>query len=265
MKKAALNGTVLAWEEMGTGPAVVLVHGLSETQASWQQQHGMLSQQFRVVACDVRGFGESETANASPRPEQYGEDLRALLAHLSIGSAVIVGFSMGGVIAQRFAIDHPEMATALIIAASSSVVNRQAAEYYRERAELAETQGLEAVRATTANDAGACFVASGPLVVEAYRHLRRQAVRDARGYANACRAMATLRERPLTQELASIRCRALVITGERDVLCPPKASEIIHGAMPNSRLRILRGVGHCLHWEDPASFNGALIDFLCSL
>lgn len=265
MKKAALNGTVLAWEESGTGPAVLLVHGLSETHASWRYQRDLFSQPFRVIACDVRGFGESETGEAAPRPEQYSHDLRALLIHLGVDRAAIVGFSMGGVIAQCFAIHHPEMTSALVIAASSSVVNRQAAEYFLERATLAETQGLEAVRATTVSDAAACFVASSPEVVEAYRQLRRGAIRDARGYANACRAMASLREQALTQELINIRCPTLVTTGERDFLCPPKASGIIHAKIPNSRLRIAPGVGHCLHWEDPADFNRVVVDFLSSV
>ena len=181
LKKAALNGTVLAWEESGTGPAVLLVHGLSETHASWRYQRDLFSQQFRVIACDVRGFGESETGEAAPRPEQYAHDLRALLIHLGVERAAIVGFSMGGVIAQCFAIHHPEMTRALVIAASSSVVNRQAAEYYLERAKLAETQGLEAVRAAAVSDAAACFVASSPEVLEAYRQLRRGAISDARG------------------------------------------------------------------------------------
>ncbi|MBI4561595.1 MAG: alpha/beta fold hydrolase [Candidatus Rokubacteria bacterium] len=79
------------------------------------------------------------------------------------------------------------------------------------------------------------------------------------------RAIASLREQPLTQELVDIRCPSLVITGERDSLCPPKASEIIHAKIPNSRLRIAPGVGHCLHWEDPAGFNGVVIDFLSSV
>jgi len=244
---------------------VLLVHGLSETHASWRYQRDFFSQRFRVIACDVRGFGESQTGDAASRPEQYADDLHALLVHLGVDRAAIVGFSMGGVIAQRFAIDHPELTRALVIAASSSVVNRQAAKYFLERVKLAETHGLEAARATTVRDATACFAASRPEVVEAYSQLRREAIRDTRGYSNACHAMASLREQPLTEELVGIRCPSLVIAGERDSLCPPKASEIIHAKIPNSQLRIAPGVGHCLHWEDPAGFNGVVIDFLSSV
>jgi pimeloyl-ACP methyl ester carboxylesterase len=264
VKKAALNGAVLAWEESGAGPPVLLVHGLSETHASWRYQREVLAQRFRVIACDVRGFGESETGDAASRPDQYADDLHALLVHLGIARAAIVGFSMGGVIGQSFAIRHPGLTSALVIAASSSVVNRQAAEYFLERARLAETLGLEAVRATTVSDAAACFATSSPEVVEAYRQLRRGAIRDARGYRNACRAMASLREQPLTEGLANIRCPSLVITGERDSLCPPKASEIIRAKIPDSRLSIAAGVGHCLHWEDPSGFNEIVVDFLSS-
>jgi pimeloyl-ACP methyl ester carboxylesterase len=265
VRRAALNGTVLAWEESGAGPAVVLIHGLSETHASWRYQRDALSARFRVIACDVRGFGESETGTPDPVVEQYGDDLRALLTYLDLRTTAIVGFSMGGVIAQRFAIDYPETTSALVVAGSSSVVNRQAAEYYLTRAVLAEGKGLAAIWATTVEDAARCFAGADSEIVEAYRELRRGAVRDPRGYANACRAMASLRERPLARDLERIRCPALVITGERDLFCPPKASEIIHSGLPGSRMHILPGAGHCLHWEDPTGFNAVVVGFLSSL
>ncbi len=259
-----INGTSIEWGEAGAGEAVVLIHGLSEDRGAWRYQVEPLSRRFRVIPYDVRGFGGSEAGDVQGTIEQYAQDLRALLARLGLRRAAIVGFSMGGVIAQRFAVDHPELASTLVIAGSSSVVNAQAATYYRERAALADAGELEAVRTASAGDGRGCFAGSAPDVIEAYCTLRRQALRDPQGYASACRAMASLHERPLTKELAGIRCPALVITGERDRFCPPRAAEIIHANLANGRLRILPRAGHCLHWEDAAGFNGEVLDFLSS-
>lgn len=262
--KDAVNGATVAWDEAGAGEAVVLIHGIAESRRAWRYQLEPFSRRFRVIAYDVRGFGESEPGGVEGGIEQYAEDLRGLLVRLGVARASIVGFSMGGVVAQRFAIDHPELTRALIIAASSSVVNRRAAEYYRQRAALADTAEPEAVRAAGAEDASACFAQADPDVIEAYRAVRRAAVRDPRGYAIACRAMASLHERPLTDELAKIQCPTLAITGERDVFCPPRAAEMIHRNIHSSRLQITPGVGHCLHWEDPAGFNRITTTFLSS-
>ena len=259
-----MNGTVLAWDESGAGEPVLLVHGIGETRSAWRHQVEDFGARFRVIACDVRGFGESETGTGSGRVEQLAADLRALLDRLGAGPARVIGFSMGGVIAQRFALDHPDMTRAVVIAASSSVVNRRAADFYLDRARVAEGDGVEAVRAAAMGDAAACFAVSRPEVVEAYREVRRNGVREAAGFANAARAMASLLEAPLTEALAGLRAPALVITGERDVFCPPRASEIIHARIPGSVLRIMPAVGHCLHWEDPAGFNRTVLDFLAS-
>jgi len=262
--KEQLNDTLLTWEEQGTGPPVLLVHGIAECREAWRHQVPPFSERFRVIACDVRGFGESETGDADGRIEQYAADLSALLTWLGIDRAHIVGFSMGGVIAQRFAINYPEHTRGLVVAASSSVVNRRAAQYYLDRAQLAEAQGLGAIRATAVEEAAACFAVSPAEVVEAYREVRRAGVRDPRGHAKAARAMASLHERPLTEELKKVQSPALVITGERDVFCPPRASEIIHEKIARSTLRVVPAVGHCLHWEDVVGFNAAVIEFLSS-
>ncbi|MBI2525704.1 MAG: alpha/beta fold hydrolase [Candidatus Rokubacteria bacterium] len=259
-----INGTVLAWDESGAGEPALLVHGIGETRSAWRHQLEDFGARFRVIACDVRGFGESETGDGAGSVEQLAADLRALLDRLGAGPARVIGFSMGGVIAQRFALDHPDMTRAVVIAASSSVVNRRAADYYLERAALAERDGVAALRAAAMGDAAVCFTVSGADIIEAYREVRRNGVRDAAGFANAARAMASLLEAPLTEALAGLRAPALVITGERDIFCPPKASEIIHARIRGSLLRIVPAVGHCLHWEDPATFNRTVLDFLAS-
>lgn len=263
--KEEINGTLIAWDEVGQGKPLVLIHGLSETRAAWRYQLPQFQERFRLISYDIRGFGESETGRAEGRPEQLAKDLAALLSRLEIARAYVLGFSMGGVIAQRFAIDYPEMALGLVIASSSSVVNRQGFQYLQQRASLAESGGLEAVNGLNRQDAPSFFVGDRRELVEGYLEIRLGAVRDVRGYINACRAMASLYERPLTEELRSIACPALAITGEHDTICPPKASQIIQGQIPGCRLCILPAAGHLAHWENSAAFNDTVLGFLASL
>jgi len=260
--KAFLNGTTLAWEETGQGKPLVLVHGLSEERSVWRYQVPAFRDRFRLIAVDVRGFGESALGEGREDARQFAEDLRALLDHLGIPQAVLWGFSMGGVIVQRFGVDFPERCQALVIASSSSRVGRSAVEWFRTRAERARREGLPAVQALNREDASGFFASAPPERVEEYIRLRMEAVRDPLGYANACMAMARLGEAPLDPDLPRIACPTLVFTGERDPMCPPRASEIIHRAIAGSRLAILPGLSHLAHWEDPDAVNRTVRAFL---
>ncbi len=262
--QATINGTTIAWDEFGRGKPLVLVHGLGDDRHWWQFQFPVFSRDRRVIAYDVRGFGESCTGDADGTVEQLAADLAALLGHLGIGRADVVGFSMGGVIAQRFGIDYPAMAGALVIAASSCLINRAAATIYREKAELVRREGFAPLLRDAAEDAKGSFLAARPDLVDEFVGLRRGSLREPAGYVNAALAMAGLLERPLTDELAKIACPVLIIAGEQDSACPPKASQIIHSHLPGAELHILPAVRHLAHWENPDAWNALVLRFLGS-
>lgn len=260
--KKEINGALCAWDDSGIGEPLVLIHGLSETRAAWHHQVQEFSRHFRVITYDVRGFGESETGIPEGTPQQFARDVAGLLSNLGIDQACLWGFSMGGVIAMRFAIDYPRMVKALVVASSSSRINRQAVEFFKLRSSLATSDDLTGLIDLNTQDAKACVAENRPDLVQRYIDLRTSAVQDPKGYANACGAMTSLYEHPLTEELGGIKCPTLVITGERDMFCPPKASSIIQNGISGSSLRILPGAGHCAHWEQAASFNSIALDFL---
>jgi pimeloyl-ACP methyl ester carboxylesterase len=92
--------------------------------------------------------------------------------------------------------------------------------------------------------------------------IRRQCVNDPRGYANACHAMARLREEPLDPDLQRIDVPTLVIAAADDPLCPPKAGEIIAGAVPGARMEVVEGSGHQVPVQRPDVLAGLMLDFL---
>lgn len=260
--KGEINSAQCVWDDSGAGEPLVLIHGLSETRAAWHNQVQEFSKRFRVISYDVRGFGESATGQGEGMPQQFAQDVASLLSNLGIDQASLWGFSMGGVIAMRFAIDYPQMIKALVLASSSCLINRQAVDFFRLRSSLASKDDPAELIDLNSRDAKACVSEDRPDLVQRYIDLRTGAVRDPKGYINACAAMATLYERPLTEDLGRIKCPTLVITGERDIFCPPKASSIIQSRILGSTLRILPGAGHCAHWEQAATFNSIAMDFL---
>ena len=242
----------------------VLIHGLSEARHVWSRQQSFLGQSMRVISYDVRGFGASPVGAGNGTVAQMADDLAQILSSHATGATWLIGFSMGGVIAQRFALDFPALTAGLVLIASSCTVGRAGQEFFRDRMQRVRAGGLEALRAINARDAGGCFSMGDESLIAEYRKLRVGAVRDVEGYLNAGRAMARLAEEPMVQDLGKIDRPTLVIAGEHDPYCPPVASEKIVAAIPGARFEVIQGAGHCLHWETSDLANEMIGNFVTS-
>src|SRR5437660_1035757 len=109
MKYASRDGVKIAYTEEGHGdPAVLLVHGFGCAHLDLEPQLTHFSRRHRVVAMDLRGYGESDKPKQAYSPEGHADDLAWLCKTLGIGRAIIIGHSMGGVIAMAFGANHPE-------------------------------------------------------------------------------------------------------------------------------------------------------------
>jgi 3-oxoadipate enol-lactonase len=188
-------------------------------------------------------------------------DLAQLLGGSSANPAWLVGFSMGGVIAQRFALDFPEQTQGLILLASSCTVGRGGQAFFKQRIEAVESGGLEALALTNDADARGCFWTDDEELINEYMTLRIGAVRDPQGYLNACHAMLGLAANPLIEQIAAIQQPTLVIAGEHDPYCPPKASAMISDAIPGAELVVIDNVGHCMQFEASDMLNKYIADF----
>jgi pimeloyl-ACP methyl ester carboxylesterase len=247
---------------MSERPTAVLIHGLSETREVWWRQRTFLEASMRVVSYDIRGFGKSPTGAADGTVRQFADDLAQLLSALETGPAWLIGFSMGGVIAQRFALDFPQLTKGLVLVASSCAVGRRGQEFFNHRIEQVTSGGLESLAKTNDGDARGCFHTGDEELINEYKELRVAAVRDPAGYLNACNAMLGVGEKPLTPELSTLRCPTSVIAGEYDPYCPPKASKMISDAIPDAGLTVIEDVGHCMQFEASESLNNYIADFI---
>lgn len=249
-----------AWYEVGRGDPLLLVHGLADDHRSWRKLLPALAMSHRVILYDLRGHGASTLGSAGGTLEQLSGDLVALLDHLEIELADLCGFSLGGTIVMRTAIDHPERVSRLVPVATSSRVGRSAAGWYADRAAMVERNDPD-LRTTMEEDTRATHATHPEGFADGWA-IRRQSTADPRGYGNACAAMARLHERALDPELGMIAAPALVVTGAQDQHCPPRASEIIAAGIAGSEMVIVEDAGHPITVEKPDQLGALVVEFL---
>lgn len=260
MPTAICRDITVAWYEVGRGRPLVLVHGLADDHRAWRRVVPALCLEHRVILYDLRGHGGTSLGDADGSLRQLSGDLVALLDALEIDRADLVGFSLGGTIVMRTAIEAGERVDRLVPVATSSRVGRSAAEWYATRSRLVREKAPE-LRETLENDTRDVY-GNHPEEFAAGWLIRSQSTEDPRGYGNACAAMAALNEQPLDAELGRIRAATLVVAGDRDQLCPPRAAEIIQQGIPGSRLAVLGGVGHPIPVEAPERLADVVSSFL---
>jgi pimeloyl-ACP methyl ester carboxylesterase len=249
-----------AWFEIGRGEPLILVHGLADDHRAWRKVLPFLALHHRVVLYDLRGHGQTTVGQADGTLQQLSGDLVTLLDRLDIQQAHLCGFSLGGTIVMRAAIDHPERIVKLVPVATSSRVGRSAAEWYQTRADLVRTSD-PALLQTLEQDTRDVY-ANAPGEIPDGWLIRSQSTSDPRGYGNACAAMAGLNAAPLDPELERIKAPTLVIAADLDRLCPPKAAEIIVAGIAESRMAVVEGAGHPIPVERPAELASLILAFL---
>jgi pimeloyl-ACP methyl ester carboxylesterase len=266
MPLAEVNGIHLYYEVTGKGRPVVFVHGFGCGIRSWDPQVSALAPKHRVIAYDVRGHGLSE---APPTAAAYSqatsiEDLRQLLGALKIRRTAVVGLSMGGNIALNFALAHPALVSALVVA-DTGAGSDDHADWVATTHALAsalDSGGTEAFAdMAMANPLFARYCAKGPA---AQRFIRSCLMTHrARGVAHTAREVLAKRPRiyELAPQLATLRVPTLLIVGDGDDPCL-KVHDFMARTIPGARSIVLRGIGHLSNLEAPAAFNTAVSRFL---
>ena len=264
MPSVPINGINIYYEMYGDGFPLVFAYGLGGHTGMWAGQIDAFSRDYRFIVWDPRGHGKSDSP---PNREQYGmqvsaEDLHGLLNHLDIEHAFVGGLSMGGGIATRFAVAHPERVAALLIidsASASGLTMKPEMRQMREKTiKLAETQGMEAV-ASYVIEANPNLRTQAQASPEAYQRLRSMFLDlDAVGYANTIRAL--IDDTFSTQYLSALTMPTLILVGENDPAL--EAARLTHENISGSRLVVLPEAGHLSNLDRPETFNDRILDFI---
>jgi len=250
----------LNYDSTGDGTAIVLTHGLGDDLEYWQAVVETLARYHRVVRWDVRGFGGSDKPPGPYSTAMFAADLGGLLDALRLERVHLVGISMGGVIAQQFALDRPERLRSLVLVSTSSEVGSQATANWQRLADKIERDGFDPRSADASRSFSPTFVARHPERVRAMA--ARTAANDPAAYAAAARAVSDYR---WTAELARVTIPTLILQGLDDQLTPPGGSVKMSRVLPHSRLLLIPETGHNLPLEQPAVFVNAVLAFTGAL
>ena len=253
--------STIAYRDGGWGLPVVLLHAFASDQALWNPQFAALAGDFRLVAPDLRGFGESSrTDGKAVSMDEYADDVVALLDYLAIDRAVVGGISLGGYVALALAVRHPARAAGLVLA------NTRAGADTAEAAALRETMAADfAARGAEAVVESYGDKPFGPDCPEEVKERVRALIRrqPAAGLASATRGMACRPDR--SGALAALELPALVIHGTHDQYIPSAEGVAMHHALRGSTYVEIPRAGHLSNVDSPGAFNAALGGFLATV
>jgi pimeloyl-ACP methyl ester carboxylesterase len=274
-EQIALHGHAISYRTGGRGPVVVLVHGITNSSASWEPVLDLLAQSFTVVAPDLLGHGDSAKPRGDYSLGASASLLRDLLLALGHERATIVGHSLGGGIAMQYGYQFPERVERLALV-SSGGLGRQVTPVLR----AAALPGAELVLP---------LLASQPLVNAGTRvggWIGQLGLRIGADIAAMATGFASLHDNDARRafvhtarsviDVGGQRVNAtdklylaqavptLIVWGDRDPIIPARHGIRAHHAMPGSRLRIFEGAGHFPHHDDPVGFATTLTEFVQS-
>jgi (E)-2-((N-methylformamido)methylene)succinate hydrolase len=246
------------WDGGGEKPPVMLIHGVGADGTSWDLIAAALAPAFRVLRLDLRGHGQSGHIEGALTLDDLVRDVVDVLDTCAVPAAHIVGFSLGGMIAQALALQHADRVQRLVLL--SAVAGRTAEERERVQARLAilREQGIAAITGA-AQDRWFTpeFIARNPELVQ--RRMLQLRENHPPSYAAAYTVFSTS---DLGDRLHAIRVPTLIATGEHDAGSNTRMARFMRAQIPESRLEILPGLRHSILVEAPELVTQLVRDFL---
>ncbi len=268
-----LHGHRVAYRSAGSGPAIVLVHGITSTSATWDQVMPYLATRFTVIAPDLLGHGQSAKPRGDYSLGAYASGVRDLMVSLGHERATFVGHSLGGGVVMQLAYQFPERCERLVLVDSGGLgreVNFLLRSATLPLAEvvlplLASTRLLDAGRAVS-RLFGRLGIRPGTDVAELAKG--HASLADAEARAAFVHTLRTIVDPGGQRVNASDRLYLaqnipfMLVWGERDSIIPVEHARTAHQLVPSSRLEVFENAGHFPHVDDPQRFLDVLLDFL---
>jgi 3-oxoadipate enol-lactonase len=249
------------YEVDGDGPqTLVLISGLADDLHLYDRQlDAFLEAGLRVVRYDNRGIGATSKPAGPYTTAQFAGDLRALVEHLKLDRFHLAGISMGGMIAQEYALAHGDTLASVVLACTYAAPGPFCSRMYALWAEMAPVMGP----ATIMRDVALWgftpeFFELGGESLDEVETAMRFLDQPAPAYLAQ---LESIRTHDTTARLSGLTTRTLTLAGERDILIPVELSRRLHEALPNSTFTLVPG-GHCCQWEYPEPFARAILDFV---
>lgn len=259
-----VNGHRCRYERSGQGPHLTLLHsvGLS-TCEGWRYQVSALARHFSVLAYDFRGLGQSERGDGPLGVAAFVRDLRGLLAALGIERTALMGVSLGGFVAQAFALQNPAMVSALVLVSTAPRIFEGHAQRRAERNDKIRRHGMHAAADhQLVSHFPADFAQANPDVLAWYREHYL-----ANDPANYIEIMDDLGHFDSRDRLGGIGCPTLIVAGDADTTsvagrAPLDSATILHRLIPGSELAVIAGGQHYPQIDHADAFNERVLAFL---
>ena len=262
MPDLARPGVTLHYETRGRGTPLLLVAGLASDALSWLTVAEPLASRWRTIAPDNRGVGRTLPQDVPVDVDTLADDCAALLDHLDVSRANVLGHSMGGFVAQRLALRHPDRVERVVLVATGERAGeRNVARFFAlaDRLDAGEDPAtwfrslFEAIFTRR-------FLSDPATVDVALRWaLEYPFPQGAAGFRRQCEAIAAFDARA---DARSITHPALVVAGREDILFPPDRCAAFAAALPHARSVVIEGAAHAVHTEQPKAFVEAVAEFL---
>jgi pimeloyl-ACP methyl ester carboxylesterase len=261
MGERVTAGDVELWvERRGEGPEVLLIAGLGDPAEAWQPQLDGLADRYRVTAFDNRGAARTPLGDAAPSASSMADDAAALLRALEVPSAHVAGFSMGSAIAQELALRDPELVRSLVLVstyARPDALFDSQLDFWRWLPEVAPSERafFEAFFTWVYTPRAHADGSVAEIVEEAIAFPHQQSVEAFQAQVDVCRSHDSV------DRLAEIAVPTLVLSGEFDVILPPRFGRAVAAAIPGARFEVMAGEAHQPFQEVPDVFNARVDAF----
>ena len=240
-----------------TGPTLVLLHGLGNCAEDWEFQIPVFAKQFRVIVPELRGFGHTPSGRGELTVSRMADDIWKLLQYLQVAQIFMVGYSMGGAVAQQLALDHPGLVRRMVIANSVPTFRPQTLRQKFEVLYRHVVMSLLGPRRLAGISARRMFPREDQAALR-QKVIERSRYNSTRSYVRALRALTRW---SALERLAELHMPVLVLASEHDYF--PRADSLRFAHMlPRGRFHCFAGMHHGLPLEAPERFNAVVLKFL---
>ncbi len=260
MPTAQVNNITINYEVHGDGAPLIMINGLADDLTSWAYQTEEFARHFKVVIFDNRGIGGTDKPAGTYTTAEMAADARGLLDHLGIERAHVLGVSMGGMIAQEFALAYPDRVDKLLLCCTCSEPSQFDLRLYRIWEQTAPVLGLpQMMKELLLWCFTPAFFQEHPDTAQEMEEALTGITQPVDAYLSQ---LHSIQVHNATDRLGRIKAPTLVLGAPQDLIFPPTQSHQLHEGIPGSQLAFTAHGGHAFLWEAPEEFNKAVLDFL---
>ncbi len=260
-----VNDLTVSYNDEGENgaPVIIFIHGFPFNKSMWDKQVKALKENYRVIAYDVRGHGDSDSGTGDFSIDLFADDLLSLMDELKIDKAMLCGLSMGGYIALNAVEKHPDRFDALILSDTNCIADSlEAKEKRLKTIESIKKNGVEKfAEESIINLFAPESLSTKKVEIAAVREMIVNTSKQ-----SISKTLRAFYERKETcSRLQDINIPVLIMVGKEDKITPPEAAQMMHEKIVDSVLYIIEHAGHLSNLENPIDFNSQLEELVSSV